>query len=77
MPPRAACDRKVVRQNLRIAKTLYPQLSHLQLSVLHDLTVTLRLSKCRSELLFLSGKWYVSPATNCAPKEVPGDRRGS
>lgn len=60
MPLRAACDRKLVRLNLRIAKELYPELSHLQLSVLHDLTVTLRLSICRSELLFLGGKWYVS-----------------
>ena len=31
MPLRAACDRKLVRQNLRIAKELYPDLSHLQL----------------------------------------------
>ena len=60
MPLRAVCDRKLVRLNLRIAKELYPELSRLQLSVLHDLTVTLRLSICRSELLFLGGKWYVS-----------------
>ncbi len=60
MQLRAARDRKLVRQNLRIAKELYPELSHLQLSVLHDLTVTLRLSVGRSELILLGGKWYVS-----------------
>ena len=32
MPVRAACDRKLIRQNLRIAKELYPELSRLQLS---------------------------------------------
>lgn len=60
MPLRAACDRKLVRQNLRIAKKLYPDLSHPQLSILHDLTMMLRLSVCRRELLLLDGKWYVS-----------------
>ncbi len=60
MPLRAACDRKLVRQNLRIAKELYPELAHLQLSILQDLTVMLRLSVRRSELLLLDGKWYVS-----------------
>jgi hypothetical protein len=60
MPLRAAYDRKLVRQNLRIAKKLYPELSHTQLSILHDLTMMLRLSVCRRELLLLDGKWYVS-----------------
>jgi len=58
--PLRACDEKLVRQNLRIAKQLYPDISKQQVSLLHDLTVTLRLSICRSELLFLDGKWYVS-----------------
>ena len=60
MPQRSACDKKLVRQNVRIAKELYPELSHLQMSVLRDFTVMLRLSICRGELLFLSGRWYVS-----------------
>jgi hypothetical protein len=60
MPVQAACDRRLVRQNLRVAKELYPELSRLQLSLLHDLTVMLRLSVGRSELLLLGGKWYVS-----------------
>jgi hypothetical protein len=59
MPLRSDCNRLVL-QNLRIAKKLYPELSHLQLSSLHDLTVILRLSVSRSELLLLGGKWYVS-----------------
>jgi hypothetical protein len=60
MPVHAARDRSLVRQNLRIAKELYPELSRLQLSLLHDLTVMLRLSVSRNELLLLGGKWYVS-----------------
>jgi hypothetical protein len=60
MPLRTACDRKLVRENLRTAKELYPELSHRQLAILHELTTTHRLSICRSELLFLGGKWYVT-----------------
>src|SRR5580692_12794160 len=58
--PVTACNRRLVRENLRIAKELYPELSRLQLSLLHDLTVMLRLSVSRNELLLLGGKWYVS-----------------
>ena len=53
-------DRKLLRQNRRDAKRQYPDLSKQQLSVLGDLTATLHLSIFRGELLYLSGKWYVS-----------------
>ena len=59
MPLHAARDRRLVRQNLRVAKQLYPELSRIQLSVLHDLTVMLCLSVCRSQLVLLGGRWYV------------------
>jgi hypothetical protein len=55
-----AGDRKLLPQNLRAAKRQYPELPKQQLSVLRDLTTTLRLSIFRGELLYLSGKWYVS-----------------
>jgi hypothetical protein len=60
MAKHSAGDRKLLRQNLRDAKRQYPDLPKQQLSVLRDLTATLRLSIFRSELLYLSGKWYVS-----------------
>ena len=60
MPKHNACDRKLLRQNLSNAKRLYPGLPKQQLSVLRDLTATLHLSIFRSELLYFSGKWYVS-----------------
>ena len=55
-----ACDKKLVRQNVRVARALYSEVSHLQLAVLRDLTVMLRVSITQGELLFLGGRWYVS-----------------
>ena len=60
MPKHSAGDRKLLRQNLSNAKRLYPGLPKQQLSVLRDLTATLHLSIFRSELLYFSGKWYVT-----------------
>jgi hypothetical protein len=56
----SADDRKLLRQNLRDAKRHYSDLPKQQLSVLRDLTTTLHLSIFRGELLYFSGKWYVS-----------------
>ena len=56
----SAGDRKLLRQNLGNAKRQYPDLPKQQLSVLRDLTATLHLSIFRGELLYFSGKWYVS-----------------
>src|ERR1017187_10440569 len=53
-------DRTLLRQNLGNAKRQYPDLPKHQFSVLRDLTATLRLSILRGELLYFSGKWYVS-----------------
>src|SRR5208282_5916891 len=53
-------DRKLLRQNLRDAKRQYPDVPKQQLSVLRDLTVRLHLSIFQGELLYFSGKWYVS-----------------
>src|SRR6266849_1873018 len=60
MTKHSAGDRKLLRQNLRDAKRQYPDLPKQQLSVLRDLTDTLHLSIFRSDLLYFSGKWYVS-----------------
>jgi hypothetical protein len=53
-------DRRLMRQNLRDAKRQYSDLPKQQFSVLRDLTATLHLSIFRGELLYFSGKWYVS-----------------
>src|SRR5450759_4312810 len=60
MTKHSAGDRKLLRQNLRDAKRQYPDLPKQQLSVLRDLTATLHLSIFRGEVLYFSGKWYVS-----------------
>ena len=60
MARHSAGDRKLLRQNLHVAKKQYPDLPKQQLSVLRDLTATLHLSIFRGELLYFSGKWYVS-----------------
>ena len=53
---------KLLRQNLRAVKRLYPELSRRTLATLRDLTRTLRLSVSRGELLCLEWKWYVTHA---------------
>ncbi len=52
----------LVRQNLRLVKQLYPELPQEHLTVLGDLTRTLRLSVSRGEILCIDGKWYVTHA---------------
>ena len=53
---------KLLRQNLRLVKRLYPGLTQQGLAALRDLTRTLRLSVSLGELLPLDGKWYVTHA---------------
>jgi hypothetical protein len=60
MARRLTSNRSLTRRNLYAAKTLYPTLSQQQLSVLRDLTQTLRLSVAGRELLCIDGNWYVS-----------------
>ncbi len=60
MTKHSVSTRKLMQQNLRDAKMQYLALPKQQLSVLRDLTTTLHLSIFRGELLYFSGKWYVS-----------------
>ena len=52
----------LVRQNLRVVKQLHPWLQRRDLSALRELTMDLRLSVSRGEVLFIDGKWYVTHA---------------
>jgi hypothetical protein len=60
MAKHGTSNRKLLRQNLRNARTQHPELPKQQLSVLRDLTATLHLSVFQGEVLYLGGKWYVS-----------------
>ncbi len=51
---------RLQRQNVSIAKSLYPDVTKSQLTNLRDLTATLSLSIQRGDLLQIDGKWYVS-----------------
>ena len=51
---------KLTRQNLSIAKKLYPQVTELQLLVLREISRTLRLCISSGDLTMLEGKWYVT-----------------
>ena len=51
---------RLQRQNVSIAKRLYPEVTKSQLTNLRDLTATLSLSVQRGDLLQIDGKWYVS-----------------
>jgi hypothetical protein len=52
----------LVRQNLQVVKRLHPWLQRTDLHALRELTMTLRLSVSRGEVLFIDGKWYVTHA---------------
>ena len=51
---------QLVRQNASAAKGIYEGITRTQQAVLRELTMNLRLSIRRGELLLVSGKWYVS-----------------
>jgi hypothetical protein len=51
---------KLIRQNVRVVKNLYPFVTSLQLSVLREITRDLHLSLIIGELSLLQGKWYVT-----------------
>ncbi len=53
---------KLVRQNLRLVKRLYPGLQQQDFQALRSLTQTLHLSILRGEFLNIEGKWYVTHA---------------
>src|SRR6266567_7410035 len=50
----------LVHQNVSAAKRVYAGITKSQLGVLRELTISLRLSVQRGELLQVAGKWYVS-----------------
>ena len=58
--PKKSIDMKLVTQNSCIARMIYPHLPNHQASVLRDLTISLRLSLSKGELLWIQDKWYVS-----------------
>jgi hypothetical protein len=51
---------KLIRENLRAVKQLYPHLSSSQLLALRQLTNTLGLSVLCGDLLILDARWYVT-----------------
>jgi hypothetical protein len=51
---------KLIRQNIRVVKQLYPSVTSLQLQGLREITLELHLSLTRGELTMLGGKWYVT-----------------
>ena len=53
---------KLVRQNIRLVKQLYPRLGQKDLLALRSLTRTLRLSVSTGQILYIEGKWYVTHA---------------
>jgi len=60
---RNSCPRpklKLIRQNLRIVKRLYPHVTELQLSTLREISASLQLSISSGDLMLLDGRWYVT-----------------
>jgi hypothetical protein len=53
---------KLIRDNVRTVKKLYPQVTNSQMLVLRDMTRTLNLSVRVGDLLMLDGRWYVTHA---------------
>jgi len=51
---------KLIRDNVRTVKELYPQVTNSQMLVLRDMSRTLRLSVRVGDLLMLEGRWYVT-----------------
>jgi hypothetical protein len=51
---------KLIRQNLRIVKRLYPNVTELQLSTLREISASLRLSISSGDLMLLDGRWYIT-----------------
>jgi hypothetical protein len=53
-------DLKLVRQNLRLVKQVYPHLPKAHLRSLRELTRTLGLSVSRGEIQYIEARWYVT-----------------
>ena len=50
----------LLRENIRIAKARWPDLSDEQLRALRELSLSLRLALQKGELVYLDNRWYVS-----------------
>jgi hypothetical protein len=57
---RKSIDTKLVIENVRVARKMYPHLPKHQTLVLRDLTMSLHLSLSKGELLWVQDRWYVS-----------------
>jgi hypothetical protein len=53
---------KLVRQNLRLVKRVYPELTEANLGSLREMTLSLGLSVSVGEIVLIDGKWYVTHA---------------
>src|SRR5580700_6077169 len=51
---------KLIRQNTRAVKNLYPAVTRLQLAVLCEISRDLHLSLASGDVTMLQGKWYVT-----------------
>jgi hypothetical protein len=51
---------KLIRQNVRAVKKLYPAVTRLQLAVLSEISGDLHLSLISGDVTMLQGKWYVT-----------------
>jgi hypothetical protein len=60
-PPRTT-KLNLVRHNLRVVKRLHPWIRRTDLDALRELTLDLRVSVARGEILYIEGKWYVTHA---------------
>lgn len=58
--PRNRVIDKLLRENLRTVKKLYPYVTNLQLIALRELSRSSRLSLQSGDLLNLDGKWYIT-----------------
>jgi hypothetical protein len=53
---------KLIRENARAVKALYPHVTDSQLGVLRELGRTMRLSVTSGDLMIINGRWYVTHA---------------
>lgn len=51
---------KLIRENSRAVKQLYPHVTNSQLVALRELSRSLRISVCSGHLLMLNARWYVT-----------------
>jgi len=60
MTPTSDTRSRLLRENVRIARKLYPNLTSQQLAVLRDITFTFGFRIAAGDILSLDGKWYIT-----------------